>query len=118
MKAVVWTKYGPPEGLLLREVSKPAPRDNEVLVKVLASTVTAGDGETRRLKFPFLFRLAMRLFIGVRKPKRITILGQELAGEIEACGKKVTRFKEGDQIFGHTGPGFGANAEYRCLPET
>jgi NADPH:quinone reductase-like Zn-dependent oxidoreductase len=118
MKAIVWTKYGPPEGLQLREVAKPVSRDNEVLIKVRASTVTAGDSELRRIKFPFLFGLAMRLFIGVRRPKRVIILGQELAGEIEAAGRKVTRFKTGDQVFGHTGFGFGANAEYKCLPET
>ena len=87
MKAIVWTKYGPPDGLQLQEVEKPTPKDNEVLIKVHATTVTAGDCEMRGLKSPLLLRLPLRLYNGLRKPKRITILGQELAGEIEAVGK-------------------------------
>ncbi|MFX0207503.1 MAG: NAD(P)-dependent alcohol dehydrogenase, partial [Candidatus Hodarchaeota archaeon] len=79
MKAIVWTKYGPPEVLQLKEVETPAPKDNEVLIRVYATTVTAGDCEIRRLKAPIYFRLPMRIYNGVRKPKRITILGQELA---------------------------------------
>ena len=117
MKAIVWTAYGPPEVLQLEEVAKPAPKANEVLIRIYATTVTAGDCEARNLKFPILFRLLMQMYVGLRKPGRITILGQELAGEIEAIGKDVKRFKAGDQVFGTTGLGFGAYAEYICLPE-
>jgi len=117
MKAIVWTKYGSPEGLQLQEVEKPAPKENEVLTRIVATTVTAGDCEMRRLKFPFLFRLPIRLYNGLRKPKKITVLGQEFAGEIESVGKDVKLFKKGDQVFATTGFGFGAYAEYKCLPE-
>ncbi|HMR99074.1 MAG TPA: NAD(P)-dependent alcohol dehydrogenase [Anaerolineales bacterium] len=117
MKAIVWTKYGSPDVLQLQEIAKPSPRANEVLIKIHATTVTAGDCEARNLKMPILIRLPMRMYVGFRKPKRITILGQELAGEIEAIGKDVKRFRVGDQVFGTTGLGFGAYAEYICLPE-
>ncbi|MBI5965912.1 MAG: NAD(P)-dependent alcohol dehydrogenase [Chloroflexi bacterium] len=117
MKAIVWTKYGSPDVLQLRKIAKPTPKANEVLVKIHATTVTAGDCEVRNLKMPILIRLPTRMFAGIRKPKRITILGQELAGEIEVIGKDVKRFKTGDQVFGTTGLGFGAYAEYICLPE-
>ena len=118
MKAIVWTKYGSPDVLQLKEVEKPTPKDNEVLVKVHATTVTVGDCETRALKSPLVLRFFWRLYNGFRKPKRITILGQELAGEIESVGKDVTLFKKGDEVFGPTtGFSFGANAEYVCLPE-
>ncbi len=118
MKAIVWTKYGPPDVLQLKEVEKPTPKDNEVLIRIYATTVTAGDCEARSLKFPILLlSLSMRIYVGLRKPKRITILGQELAGEIESVGKDVRLFKEGDQVFAATGFGFGAYAEYTCLPE-
>lgn len=117
MKAVVWTKYGSPEGLQLQEVEKPSPKENEVLVKVWATTVTAGDCEMRSLRLPVLLRLPMRVYNGLSKPRRIPILGQELAGEIESVGKDVTLFMKGDQVFGTTGFGFGAYAEYICLPE-
>jgi NADPH:quinone reductase-like Zn-dependent oxidoreductase len=117
MKAIVWTKYGPPDVLQLKEVEKPTPKEDEVLIRIVATTVTAGDCETRSLKFPLLLWLLMRIYVGLRKPKRITILGQELAGEIESVGKDVKLFKEGDQVFAATGFGMGAHAEYICLPE-
>lgn len=118
MKAIIWTRYGSPEVLQLRDVEKPTPRDNEVLIKVHAATVTAGDCEIRTLRLPFLIRLPLRFYIGFRKPTRITILGQELAGEIEAVGKDVARFKKGDPVFAATYFRFGAYAQYACLPET
>ena len=87
MKAIIWTRYGPPDVLQLKEVERPVPKHNEVLIKVYATTVTAGDCEARGLKFPMWLSFPMRLYIGLRKPKRRVILGQELAGEIEAVGK-------------------------------
>src|SRR5688572_14371998 len=118
MKAIVWTAYGPPDVLQLREVAIPTPSDNEVLIKVYAATVTAGDCEFRSLAFPALFRLPLRAYAGVSKPKRLPILGQELAGEVEAVGKAVTKFKPGDQVFAPTFLRLGAYAQYACLPET
>jgi NADPH:quinone reductase-like Zn-dependent oxidoreductase len=117
MKAVIWTKYGPPEVLEVRQVEKPTPKENEVLIKIYATTVTAGDSELRRLDFPIYLSLPMRMWTGFTKPKENTIPGTELAGEIEAVGKSVTRFKVGDKVFGSTGTEFGANAQYICLPE-
>lgn len=117
MKAVVWTRYGPPDVLELREVEKPAPNDNELLIRIHATTVTAGDCEMRSLRFPIYLGLPMRLWRGLLKPRGTSILGTELAGEIEAVGKDAKRFKEGDPVFGSAGMGFGANAEYICLPE-
>ena len=118
MKAIVWTKYGPPDVLQLKEVEKPTPKDNEVLIRIYATTVTAGDCEQRSLKLPIWYRLLMRAYIGVKRPKRITILGMDLAGEIESVGKDVKLFKKSDQVFAATGfVGMGACAEYICLPE-
>ena len=118
MKAIVWTKYGPPEVLEYREVEKPTPKDDQVLIKVFASTVTAGDSELRNLDFAIYFTLPLRILIGITRPRGTTIPGSELSGEIEAVGKDVKQFKVGDQVFGSSGLGFGANAEYRCLPES
>jgi NADPH:quinone reductase-like Zn-dependent oxidoreductase len=117
VKAIVWTKYGPPDVLQLREVEKPTPKDNEVLIRIVATTVTAGDCELRSLKLPIYLSLVMRLWRGLIKPRGTTILGTELAGEIESVGKDVKLFNEGDQVFGSAGSSFGANAEYICLPE-
>lgn len=117
MKAIVWTKYGPPHVLKLKEVAKPIPKDNEVLIKIHATTVTTGDCEMRSLKFPYWIRFPMRIYVGFSTPKRVTILGNYLAGEIEAVGKDVKRFKVDDQIFGIAGMSFGAYAQYVCLPE-
>jgi len=119
MKAVVYEKYGPPEVLQLKELPKPSPKDNEILVKVHATTVTIGDTIMRSLKIPGprWQRLMSRVYLGIRKPKR-TILGMELAGEVESVGGKVTRFKPGDLIFASTfSVNFGGYAEYKCLPE-
>jgi NADPH:quinone reductase-like Zn-dependent oxidoreductase len=118
MQAVVWTEYGPAEVLQLKEVKKPAPKDNEVLIKNYATTVTSGDCEQRSLKLPIWYRLVMRAYVGLSRPTRITILGMELAGQIEAVGKDVKLFQEGDQIFAATGfARMGTYAEYICLPE-
>ena len=116
MKAVVCTKYGPPEVLQLSEVARPIPKDNEVLIKVYATTCHIGDVRIRSFNVPFWQMIPFRLFLGIRKPKR-PILGMELAGDIEAVGKDVKRFKEGDQVFASAGFVFGAYAEYICLPE-
>lgn len=117
MQAVIWTQYGPPEGLQLQEIDKPTPKDNEILIKIHAATVTAGDCEVRRLDLEMGLGIPLRLFAGIRKPVRLRILGQEMAGEVEAVGKDVTRFKVGDAIFGPVEIGSGAYAEYTCLPE-
>jgi len=116
MKAVVCTRYGPPEVLQLKELEKPAPKDNEVLIRVHAATVTAGDCELRSLKLPLSWQLVARIGFGFSGPRK-KILGQELAGEIESVGKAVRLFKKGDQVFAFTGLRLGAWAEYNCLPE-
>ena len=118
MKAIIWTEYGLPDVLQLKEIEKPVPKDNEVLIRIYATTVTSGDCEQRSLKLPFWYALPMRIYVGLRRPKRITILGMDLAGEIEAIGKDVKMFNEGDQVFAATGfRDMGACTEYICLPE-
>jgi NADPH:quinone reductase-like Zn-dependent oxidoreductase len=118
MKAIVWTRYGPPEVLQFREVEKPHPKDDEVLIKIHATTVTVGDCEMRRLEYPLFMGLLVRMYVGFRKPTRITVLGMELAGEVEEVGKGVTKFKKSDEVFAATGfVGTGTCAEYICLPE-
>ena len=117
MKAIVFKEYGPPEVLQLKEVERPTPDDNEVLIKVHASSVSSGDYEMR--SSPLSTRIMALLFgfnFGLTKPKH-TILGNEVAGEVEAVGKDVSSFKVGDQVFGHAGESYGTNAEYVCLPE-
>jgi len=116
MKAIVCTKYGPPEVLQLKEVAKPIPNDAEVLIKIHASAVTVSDCIVRSGKVSTLLWIPMRIFVGFRSPRR-SILGLELAGEIEAIGKDIKRFKEGDQVFAFTGRQFGAYAEYTCMLE-
>ena len=117
MKAIVYKKYGPPDVLQLKEVEKPTPKDNEVLIRTHAATVIAGDCELRSFNFPVWIWLPLRIYTGLTRPTRISILGQELAGEIESVGKDVSRFGKGDQVFAATEIGCGAYAEYKCMGE-
>jgi len=116
MKAAVYEKYGPPEVLQLKEIEKPVPKDNEVLIKIYATTCHIGDVRVRSFDVPLLYKIPFRIYLGIIKPKR-PILGMELAGEIESIGKDVKRFKVGDKVFGTTGFTFGTYVQYRCMAE-
>ena len=124
MKAVVCTKYGPPEVLQLREVEKPVPKKNEVLIKIYATAATASDSIIRRFKIPvkhwfpkgFIMELMMGLVVGFKKPKK-PVLGLVFSGKIESVGRDIKRFKKGDRVYGFAGYGFGAYAEYKCMSE-
>ncbi len=116
MKAIVCSGYGSPDVLQVKEVPKPVPGDKEVLIKVLATTVTAGDWRVRSMDVPAGFRLLARLALGIRKPRQ-PILGTELSGEIEVVGKAVTRWKPGDQVFAFSDLRMGCHVEWKCMPE-
>ena len=116
MRAIVCTDYGPPDVLQLRDVVKPVPKDNEVLVRIRATTASTADCELRRFDFPLWIWVPVRLGFGIRRPRQ-SVLGQELAGDIESVGKDVRAFGKGDRVFAATGIGLGAYAEYICLRE-
>ena len=116
MKAITYTKYGSPDVLQLQEVAKPTPKNNEILIKIHATTVTSGDWRVRSLNVPLGFGLMSRLVFGVLKPRQ-PILGSELAGEVESVGKGVSKFKVGDRVFAFDGVNMGCHAEYKCLSE-
>lgn len=117
MKAIVCTKYGSPEVLQLREIQKPVPKNDEVLIRIHATAVTASDTFIRGYKIPLQFRIPMRIMMGITKPRK-PVIGLVLAGEIESAGKNIRRFKTGDPVYGLTGFGLGAYAEYKCMKET
>ena len=124
MRAILCTKYGPPEVLQLHEVDKPIPKNNEVLIKIRATAVTASDCIIRGFKMPGdhrfpkkqIMEFMMRFYLGFRKPKN-PIIGLVLSGEIESIGEDIQKFKKGDQVYGFTGYSFGAYAEYKCMSE-
>jgi NADPH:quinone reductase-like Zn-dependent oxidoreductase len=124
MKAIVYTEFGPPDVLQINEVEKPAPKEDEILIRIYATSANYGDLVARNFKgissrefnMPFIFWLMSKIYFGLRKPK-ITILGSEFAGEVEAVGNDVKRFKRGDQVFGYPGQSMGAYAEYLCMAE-
>ncbi|HSL43124.1 MAG TPA: NAD(P)-dependent alcohol dehydrogenase [Anaerolineales bacterium] len=124
MKAIVYTEYGAPDVLQLKEVEKPAPRDNEILIRIHATSVNIGDIWARNFKeitpsrftMPLPLWLPSRIYFGLTRP-RINILGNEFAGKVEATGEDVKRFKKGDPVFGYRGQSMGTNAEYLCMPE-
>lgn len=116
MRAVIFKKFGNPGVLNLVDLEKPIPKENELLIKIMATSVTAEDPKIRSFNHPLLLRLPMGLVFGFKRPKR-PVLGSEFSGLVEAIGTKVTQYKIGDQLFGYTGLSFGAYAEYKCIPE-
>lgn len=118
MKAVVWTAYGPPDVLQLREVARPVPRDHGLLVAVRSTTVTAGEVELRRFRFWSVVTVPLRLYIGLFRPRGERIPGQEFAGDVVAVGDAVTRFEVGDRVCAHAGFGFGGYGEYATVGES
>jgi NADPH:quinone reductase-like Zn-dependent oxidoreductase len=116
MKAIVCTKYGPPEVLQLKEVEKPRPKNNEVLIKIYAASVTNSDIFIRSSNIPLLMMIPMRLMIGITKPRN-SIIGEVFSGEVEFAGSEIKRFKAGDQVYGLTGFSLGAYADYKCMKE-
>ena len=116
MRAVVLTAYGPADSLEVRDVPDPTPRAGEVLIRVVATTVTMGDTELRSLSMPWLFSLPLRMWLGFGAPRPGTILGMELAGVVEAVGEGVVGFQVGDAVAGASGMGFGTYAELVCAP--
>ena len=116
MKAIIYTKYGSPDVLQLKEVAKPTPKDNEILIKTQATTVTSGDWRVRSLNVPLGFGLMSRLVFGILRPRQ-PILGTEIAGEVESIGKDVSKFKVGDRVFAFDGANMGCYAEYKCLSQ-
>jgi NADPH:quinone reductase-like Zn-dependent oxidoreductase len=116
MRAIVYTDYGSPDVLQLKEVAKPTPKENEILIRIHATTVTSADWRVRSLNMPQGFGLLSRLVFGILKPRQ-PILGSELAGEVESVGRDVNKFKVGDPVFAFCGVGMGCYAEYRCVPE-
>src|SRR5258706_3302272 len=118
VKAVLHTRYGPPDLLQFKEVDKPAPKDNEVLIAIHATTVSTGDCNVRNFTFVTKSMLPIaKLIFGIGKPWKARVLGTELAGEVERAGKDVKRFKKGDRIVASTGMAGGGHAQYACLPE-
>jgi NADPH:quinone reductase-like Zn-dependent oxidoreductase len=113
VRAVIYENYGPPEVLQLTDLAQPEPKDEEILVRVRATTVTAGDWRMRKAE-----PVTARLYNGLFRPKRVAVLGFEFSGDVAAVGSGVTRFAVGDQIFGYNGFRFGAYAEYLCVPQT
>src|SRR6185369_8325551 len=118
MKAILHTRYGPPDLLQFKEMDKPVPKDNEVLIAIHATTVSTGDCNMRNFTFvtPSMRPIA-KLMFGISKPWKARVLGTEFAGEVDAVGKDVTRFKAGDRVVASTGMAGGGHAEYACLPE-
>jgi NADPH:quinone reductase-like Zn-dependent oxidoreductase len=116
MKAVVYERYGPPDVLQLKEVARPTPRDDEVLIRIRATTVTSADWRARSLDVPRGFGFMARLVFGISRPRQ-PILGSELAGDVESVGKAVSRFKVGDKVCAFSGAAMGCHAEYRCMPQ-
>jgi NADPH:quinone reductase-like Zn-dependent oxidoreductase len=117
MKAIVWTAYGSPDALKPGDLPKPEPKDGELLIRIHATTVTLGDCEVRSLSFSGPLALALRIYIGMFRPKRVTVLGQEFSGTVEAVGANVSHYHVGDEVFGGTGFTMGGYAEYICLSE-